>query len=54
LSYLVLLIALRYFYEKMPDLHVIGAGSLMDFAMEEVGVPVGRVSFAHLYPLSFL
>lgn len=46
--------ALRYFYEKMPDLHVIAAGSLLEFAIEQVGVPVGRVSFLYMYPLSFL
>jgi hypothetical protein len=46
--------ALRYFHERMPGLHVVAAGSLIDFALEEVGVPVGRVSFAHLHPLSFL
>lgn len=48
------IIALRYFYEKMPDLHVIAAGSLLEFAIEQVGVPVGRVSFLYMYPLSFL
>ena len=26
-------IALRYFYELMPELHVIAAGSLLDFAI---------------------
>ena len=46
--------ALRYFYEEIPDLHVIAAGSLVDFALEKVGIPVGRVSMLHLYPLSFL
>lgn len=46
--------ALRYFYEIMPELHVIAAGSLLDFAIELVGVPVGRVEFLYLYPLSFL
>ena len=30
------IIALRYFYEKLPDLHVIAAGSLIDFAVEQV------------------
>ena len=44
------IIALRYFYEKMPDLHVIAAGSLLDFAIEEVGVPVGRISMLYMYP----
>jgi len=37
--------ALRYFYEEMPELHVISAGSLLDFTLNRVSVPVGRVSF---------
>lgn len=45
--------SLRYFYEKMPDLHVIAAGSLVDFALEETGIPVGRVRSLYLYPMSF-
>ncbi|MFH1644233.1 MAG: AAA family ATPase [bacterium] len=45
---------LRYFYEIMPDLHVIAAGSLLDFAIEQVGIPVGRVSSLFMYPLSFI
>ncbi len=48
------IIALRYFYEIMPELHVIAAGSLLDFAIEQVGMPVGRVSTLYMYPLSFL
>lgn len=48
------ILALRYFYEMMPELHVIAAGSLLDFAIESVGIPVGRVEFLHMYPLSFL
>ncbi len=46
--------ALRYFYEKMPEMHVIAAGSLLEFALEEVGIPVGRVASLHMYPMSFL
>lgn len=46
--------ALRYFYEMMPELHVVAAGSLLDFAIESVGIPVGRVEFLHMYPVSFL
>lgn len=46
--------ALRYFYEEMPELHVVAAGSLLDFAIEEVGIPVGRVQSLHMYPMSFL
>jgi uncharacterized protein len=47
------LTALRYFYEKMPELHVIAAGSLLDFTIQSVGIPVGRVSSLYMYPLSF-
>ena len=45
---------LRYFKEKCPALHVIAAGSLIDFELENVGLPVGRVQFLYLYPLSFV
>lgn len=48
------LTALRYMYEMMPELHVIAAGSLLDFAIEQVGIPVGRVESLYVYPLSFL
>ncbi|MFH1832446.1 MAG: AAA family ATPase [bacterium] len=46
--------ALRYFYEKMPELHIVAAGSLIDFAIQQVGVPVGRVQFLYMYPMSFI
>ena len=47
--------ALRYFKEEMPDLHVIGAGSLLEFILndEAFRMPVGRVQFMYLRPLSF-
>jgi predicted AAA+ superfamily ATPase len=48
------ILSLRYFFEKIPDLHVIAAGSLLDFAIEQVGVPVGRVSMLYVFPLSFI
>lgn len=45
---------LRYFYEELPELHVIAAGSLLEFAMNKVrSFPVGRVEFLYLYPLNF-
>lgn len=47
------LLAVRYFYELMPKLHVIATGSLLDFATKKVGMPVGRVQFLHMYPMSF-
>jgi len=46
--------ALRYFYELMPELHVVAAGSLLDFAIEQVGIPVGRVTALYVYPVSFM
>jgi predicted AAA+ superfamily ATPase len=46
--------ALRYFYEKMPALHVIAAGSLLEFALSEVpSYGVGRVRSLFMYPFSF-
>ncbi len=45
--------ALRYFYEELPALHLIAAGSLLEFTMESISVPVGRVTYRHLTPLSF-
>lgn len=46
---------LRYFYEKLPTLHVIAAGSLLDFMLsrEKISVPVGRVEYMFLGPMSF-
>lgn len=49
------IMALRYFKEKLERLAVIGAGSLMEFALNdpEFKMPVGRVQFVYLEPLSF-
>jgi hypothetical protein len=45
---------LRYFYEKRPNLHVIAAGSLLEFAFAELpSFGVGRVRSLFMYPLSF-
>jgi uncharacterized protein len=46
--------ALRYLYEEMPDLHVIAAGSLLEFAMKDISFPVGRIQFVQLHPLCFV
>lgn len=47
--------ALRYFKEQMPTLHVIAAGSLLEFTLKKSGfkMPVGRVQSLYLKPLSF-
>lgn len=49
------IVSLRYFYEKMPDLHIIAAGSLLDHTLNELqySMPVGRVEFAYMYPMCF-
>ena len=45
---------LRYFYEELPELHVIAAGSLLEFALGDVkSFPVGRVSYLYLFPFNF-
>lgn len=45
---------LRYFYEEIPNLHVIAAGSLLEFALGDViSFPVGRVEFLYLHPFNF-
>lgn len=46
---------LRYFREKMPELHVIAAGSLLDFALADhtFSMPVGRIEYLHLGPMTF-
>ena len=47
--------SLRYFHEQLPGLHVIAAGSLLEFALREFkhSMPVGRIEYLHLYPLTF-
>ncbi len=45
--------ALRYFYEECPELHVIAAGSLLEFATRDISFPVGRVQFMNMTPLCF-
>lgn len=49
------IMSLRYFKEKMPKLAVIAAGSLLEFALRSPAfkMPVGRIHFLYLEPLSF-
>lgn len=45
---------LRYFYEKYPEIKVIAAGSLLETIFnEEKSVPVGRVDYRVMRPVSF-
>ena len=46
--------ALRYFYEDMPELHVVAAGSLLEFALAELpSFGVGRIQSLYMYPFCF-
>ncbi|MGF1556912.1 ATP-binding protein [Paucihalobacter sp.] len=46
---------LRYFYEDVPELHIIAAGSLLEQVMQKVkSFPVGRVEFIYIHPLNFI
>ena len=49
------LAALRYFHEERPELHIVAAGSLMEFTLADAqfSMPVGRVEYVHLGPLVF-
>jgi uncharacterized protein len=46
--------SLRYFYEKMPHIHIIATGSLLEFALEELATfGVGRIKSIFMYGFSF-
>ena len=49
------IMALRYFYEEMPEIHIIAAGSLLEFSLqsEHYRMPVGRVQYLYMYPMRF-
>lgn len=45
---------LRYFYELIPELHIIAAGSLLEFALSKANfsMPVGRIEYLYLGPMT--
>ncbi len=47
--------ALRYLYEERPELPVISAGSLLEFALSDhqFSMPVGRIQYLHIGPMNF-
>lgn len=49
------IMSMRYFFEEMPALHLIAAGSLVEFTLksEKFRIPVGRIQYLYLFPLSF-
>ncbi|MCK5857225.1 MAG: ATP-binding protein [Bacteroidales bacterium] len=45
---------LRYFYEDFPELYIVAAGSLLEFALRNVpSFPVGRIEYMYLHPINF-
>lgn len=48
------IMSLRFFREDMPDLHVIAAGSLLEFALSELPTfGVGRIHSMYMYSMTF-
>lgn len=46
--------SLRYFREDLPELHVIAAGSLLEFALDEIPTfGVARIHSMFMYPMTF-
>ena len=46
--------SLRYFYEELPELHILAAGSLLDFMIKSISLSTGRVQLLYVYPMTFL
>lgn len=47
------IMSLRYFFEDMPEIPVIAAGSLLEFQLQNIPFPVGRVELLEVFPMSF-
>lgn len=46
--------SLRYFWEEMPALHVVAAGSLLEFTLKDIAsFGVGRIRSMYMYPMTF-
>ena len=48
------IMALRFFKEDMPGLHVVAAGSLLEFVLDDIPTfGVGRIHSMYMYPMTF-
>ena len=46
--------SLKYFYEEVPQYHILAAGSLLGVALSKGdSFPVGKVDFLRMYPVTF-
>jgi len=50
------IVALRYFYEELPELHILAAGSLLEFTLSKAAfsIPVGRIEYLHIGPMTLI
>lgn len=49
------LLSLKYFYDEMPGLHIVAAGSLLGLVDHEGdSFPVGKVTFLKVFPMTFV
>ena len=48
------IMSLRYFKEDLPELHVVAAGSLLEFVLDDIPTfGVGRIHSMYMYPMTF-
>ena len=47
------IMSLRYFFEDMPNVPVIAAGSLLEFQLQNIPFPVGRIEKLDMHPMTF-
>lgn len=47
------IMSLRYFFEEQPSLHVIAAGSLLEFVLKDISFPVGRIQMISMFPMTY-
>lgn len=47
------IMALRYFFEELHELYIIAAGSLLEFTLDSISFPVGRIQMLNMYPMTF-
>jgi predicted AAA+ superfamily ATPase len=47
------IMALRYFFEDLQEIPIIAAGSLLEFQLQNIPFPVGRVQQLNMFPMGF-
>jgi hypothetical protein len=47
------IMSMRYFYEELPEIHLIAAGSLLEFTLKDISFPVGRIQILTMNPMNY-